>query len=544
MTWSTIAETSVMRLSPDKRKGMRTEFDYVVVGAGSAGCVLANRLSEDPTTTVALLESGGSDRKFEIKMPLGYPKLFKTEYDWNFTTGKQVGLHDRQLYWPRGRVLGGSSSLNGQIWMRGYRTDYDDWNVPGWSYDEVLPYFQRAEQRLDGSRDGTYGTTGPIYISDLRSPNPTTEAFLQACAELGWTRLEEIDGPDRDGFAPAAVTQRRGRRWSSADAYLRPALRRRNLTVLTNVSVTRVLVEGGRAVGVEYGDAHRVAVRKEIILCAGAIGSPQLLMFSGIGDPEDLNAGGIEVLHRLPGVGKNLQDHLASCVVVHCPLPVTLVAARSIHQLARFFLTRTGMLTSNLGEAMAFVRTGPDEPAPDVELLFAPAPFIDDGQTPPPGHGLTIGATVLRPESRGRIMLNGPELIIDPCYLSTETDVWRQVGALRLAMRVAATDALKSYVGKPMEPYRVADTDEELAEWIREHSQSAYHPVGTCKMGQKDCAVVDASLRVRGVQGLRVADASVMPNIIRGHTHAPTVMIAEKAADLIKMGRRPRRPQC
>ncbi len=512
------------------------EYDYVVVGAGSAGCVLANRLSEDPRTTVALLESGGSDRKLEIKMPIGFTKLFKTEYDWNFTTEKQAGLHGRQLYWPRGRVLGGSSSLNGQMWVRGHRTDYDDWNVPGWTYDEVLPYFQRAERRLGSSHGGTYGTTGPIYISDLRSPNPTTEAFLRACAELGWTRLEELNGPDHEGFAPAAVTQRRGRRWSSADAYLRPAMRRRNLTVLTNVSVKRVLVEGGRAVGVEYGDAQRVAVRKEVILCAGVIGSPQLLMLSGIGDPEDLNAGGIEVLHRLPGVGKNLQDHLASFVILHCPRPVTLVAARSIHQLTRFFLTRTGMLTSNLGEAMAFVRTRSDEPAPDVELLFLPAPFIDDGQTPPPGHGLTIASAVLRPESRGRITLNGPELIIDPCYLTSETDVRRQVAALKIAKRVAAANALKPYAGKPMEPYRVADTDDEIAELIREHSQSAYHPVGTCKMGQDEHAVVDASLRIRGIRGLRVADASVMPNIIRGHPHAPTVMIAEKAADLIKAG--------
>ncbi|MEV4097625.1 GMC family oxidoreductase [Streptosporangium saharense] len=515
------------------------EYDYVIVGAGSAGCVLANRLSADPATTVALIEAGGPADKLEVRMPAGFAKLFKTACDWNFTTVEQPGLSGRRLYWPRGRMIGGSSSMNAQMWVRGHRADYDGWDVPGWSYEEVLPYFQRAERRVGSNHGGVYGTAGPISISELRSPNRLTPVFLKACEEAGLARLDELNGPSNEGCSPTPVTQDRGRRCSSADAYLRPASRRPNLTVLTSRHVRRVLVEGGRATGVECapqdgdGDGTLVRARREVVLSAGAIGSPHLLMLSGIGAADDLLAQGIEPLLDLPQVGANLQDHLASGVILHCPEPVTLARAESVGNLLRFLVGRSGMLTSNVGEAVAFIRTSPEEPAPDIELIFAPVPFIDHGLTRPPAHGLTIASILLRPESRGRIFLQGRDVAIDPGYLTAEADLRRQVAGLRKAKELFATSALLPFAGAPMEPYRGAETEEELAHWIRERSETLYHPVGTCRMGEDADAVVDPELRVRGVAGLRVADASVMPVINRGHTHAPTVMIAEKAADLI-----------
>ncbi|WP_191894848.1 GMC family oxidoreductase [Planomonospora parontospora] len=527
------------------------EYDYVIVGAGSAGCVLANRLSADPSVSVALLEAGGSDAKLEVRMPAGFAKLFKTPCDWNFTTAGQAGLSGRELYWPRGRMLGGSSSLNAQMWVRGHRADYDGWNVPGWSYDEVLPYFRRAERRVGSNRGGVYGGDGPIHISELRSPNVTTAAFLAACEELGLTRLEELNGPSNEGYCPTPVTQNRGRRWSAADAYLRPALRRPNLTVVTGAHARRVLLEGGRATGVEYGPGPGpggsggaagpggtvVRARREVILSAGAIGSPHLLMLSGVGPAGELRAEGVEPLRDLPQVGANLQDHLASGIFLQCPRPVTLAGAESVPNLLRFLIGRSGMLTSNVGEAVAFIRTGPAEPAPDIELIFAPGPFVDHGLTPPSGHGLTIASILLQPESRGRITLSGRDVVIDPGYLTAEADVRRQVAGLRRAKELFATAALAPFTGPPMAPYWGPETDEELVRWIRERSETLYHPVGTCRMGADEESVVDPSLRVRGISALRVADASVMPVINRGHTHAPTVMIAERAAELVAADR-------
>ncbi|GGL00076.1 putative GMC-type oxidoreductase [Sphaerisporangium melleum] len=510
-------------------------YDYVIVGAGSAGCVLADRLSADPSVRVLLLEAGGADRKQEIRVPAAFAKLFKTRYDWDYTTAAQEPMAGRRLYWPRGKTLGGSSSINAQMWVRGHRADYDGWNLPGWSYEEVLPYFRRSERRIGSNRGGVYGTEGPIYISELRSPNVTTQAFLRACEELGLTRLAELNGPSNEGFAPTPVTQRRGRRWSCADAYLRPAMRRRNLTVLTAAQVHRVLLdEDGRATGVEYGDGLRVSADKEVILSAGAIGSPQVLMLSGIGDPDVLRAAGVEPRRELPGVGRNLMDHLASAIMLECPEPVTLAGAETPGHLVRYLLRRDGLLSSNVGEAVAFIRTAPEEPAPDIELIFAPTPFADHGLTPPAGHGITIGVILLQPESRGRITLDGRDVVIDPRYLTAPADVRRMVAGLRRAKEAFATTALKPYAGAPMKPYGGEETDEELARYARERAETLYHPVGTCKMGTGEDAVVDPCLRVAGVPGLRVVDASVMPMLNRGHTHAPTVMIAERAADLIR----------
>jgi choline dehydrogenase len=519
-------------------------YGYVIVGAGSAGCVLANRLSADPMCRVALLEAGGPDRAREIHIPVAFTKFFLTGYDWNFRTSKQPQLSDREVYWPAGKTLGGSSSINGQAWVRGHRVDYDGWaqSCPGWSYDEVLPYFQRAERRVGSNAGGVYGTSGPQFISELRDPNPTTSAFLAACAELGMRRPGELNEPDNTGYAPTPVTQRRGLRHSAADAYLRPARRRRNLTVLTGAHVQRILLDGARATGVEYRDTtgltQRVTASREVILSAGTVKSPQLLLLSGIGDPDQLRTVGVEPGHELVGVGANLQDHLAAGIVVHCPKPVTLAGAGSRAQLARFLLTRRGMLTSSVDEAIAFVRSNPALAAPDLELIWLPVPFLGEGLTPAPAHGLTLAVLFLQPDSRGYIRLASADPaeppFIDPGYLTAESDLRGLLAGLRIAERLCDTVALRPYVGAPMAPWPGKVDDAKLATLVREHAQTAYHPVGTCRMGSDDAAVVDCELRVRGLDGLRVVDASVMPRIIRGHTHAPTVMIAERAADLIR----------
>ncbi|MBB5085237.1 GMC family oxidoreductase [Nonomuraea endophytica] len=512
------------------------EYDYVVVGAGSAGCVLANRLSADPGVTVALVEAGGQDDKLEIRMPAGFKALFKTEYDWNYTTTKQAEMAGRELYWPRGRVIGGSSSLNAQMWVRGCAADYDQWGVPGWGFNDVLPYFKKAEHRVGSNNGGVYGTAGPLHISELRSPNVTTAAFLKACQELGMRRLGELNERVNEGYSPTPVTQDRGRRWSSADAYLRPALKRPNLTVLTGATVERVVFSGNRAVGVEHGGV-RVSARREVVLSAGAIGSPYLLLRSGVGAAEDLREAGVELVHDLPEVGRNLQDHLSSGVYVESKQPVTLVKAESLVQLVRYIVLRSGMLTTNVGEAVAFIKTSPEEPAPDIELIFAPGPFIDHGLTPPTGHGLTVGVVLLQPESRGRVSLSGREVAIDPGYLTQEADVKRLVAGLKAAKQVFTTVAMRPYAGGPMAPYWAPESDEELAQWVRERGETLYHPVGTCRMGTDAESVVDPALKVRGLEGLRVVDVSIMPTLNRGHTHAPAIMIGEKGADLILQSR-------
>ena len=517
---------------------------YVIVGAGSAGCVLANRLSADPACRVALLEAGGPDRAREIRIPVAFTKLLQTAYDWNYRTTSQRQLSGRELYWPRGKTLGGSSSINGQAWTRGHRVDYDGWaeDCPGWSYKEVLPYFRRAEHRVGSNAGGVYGTSGPQFISELRDPNPTTLAFLAACAELGMRRLGELNEPDNTGFSLTPVTQRRGLRHSAADAYLRPVRRRPNLTVVTGAHVQRILFDGTRATGVEYRDqagrTQRVTVSGEVIVSGGAVNSPQLLMLSGIGDPEQLRAVGVEPRHELVGVGANLQDHLAGPVTVHCPKPVTLFAADSRAQLVRFLLGRRGMLTSAVNEAVAFVRSEPALAAPDLELVWLPVPVLGEGLTPPSGHGVTLGVELLQPDSRGYIRLASDDPaeppIINPSLLTAESDLPRLIAGMRLAERVCDTVALSPYIGAPMAPWPGKVDDAKLATFIREHAQTAFHPVGTCRMGSDGAAVVDSELRVRGVDGLRVVDASIMPRITRGHTHAPTVMIAERAADLIR----------
>lgn len=525
-------------------------YDYIIVGAGSAGCVLAARLSQDPTVRVALIESGGPDRKPEIRIPAAFPKLFKTAYDWDFSTVKQPALGGRELYWPRGHTLGGSSSINAMMWVRGHRDDYDAWAEAAgddWSHDALVRYFRRAERWTGPTEAGTvHGTEGPLFISPPRAPSPLTSAFLDACADEGLPRLEELNAPDHSGCAMTPVNQRRGRRWSAADGYLKPVARRANLDILTGTRVSRIAFDGTRAVGVVAGDRTLLTARREVVLSAGAIGSPHLLLRSGIGDPDALRASGIDVRAASPDVGRHLQDHLSFAVTMSCPEPVTLTGADSLANVARFLLASRGPLTSNLAEAVAFVRSTPGTAAPDLELIFAPAPFIDHGLRAPTEHATTIGVVLLQPGSTGRLTLEagtegaGSGLRIDPGYLTDASDLPRLIAGVRRAESIFAAAPLAPYTSGPMGRYPGTTDDDRLAEAIRAGCETLYHPVGTCRMGADPDSVTDPRLRVRGVDGLRVVDASVMPRITRGHTHAPTVAIAEKAAELIREDARTR----
>lgn len=505
-------------------------YHYVIVGAGSAGCVLASRLTDDPAVRVLLLEAGGSDRRREVSIPAAFKNLFRTECDWAYETQVQPACAGRALYWPRGKMVGGCSSMNAMIYMRGHAADYDAWakdGNDGWSAAQLEPYVRRARERMS--------------VSALRCVNPVSRAFVEAGVELGFPRRTDFDAADPTGFGFYQVTQRRGRRYSVADGYLRPALARSNLTVKTGVHATRVLFDGTRAVGVEYaerGQRARVVAERETIVCGGAVGSPHLLLLSGIGPAQELAAHGVRVVADLPGVGRNLQDHLATGLAHVCTQPVSLANAESVTSVARYLLGRGGPLTSNVAEAGAFVMLGAGAPAPDLQLHFAPVFFVDHGFTRPDGHGFTIGPTLLTPRSRGRITLRSTDPFaapaIDPRYLSETEDVALLVEGLALGRRLAATRALAPFRGAETLPGPEVQGPAALAAYVRERSETLYHPVGTCRMGHDATAVVDRFLRVHSVQGLRVVDASIMPTITRGNTNAPTVMIAEKAADMLR----------
>lgn len=538
------------------------EADYVIVGAGSAGAALAARLSEDPAVSVLLLEAGGPDRALELHVPAAFSKLFRGAYDWNYDTVPQPGLDGRTVYWPRGKTLGGSSSLNAMMWVRGFAADYDEWaSTAGeaWSWDALLPYFRRVE-RTEGATDPTHGTDGAQSVERQRDPRPQTAAFLAAAREAGHP-VTPANLPSGQGFSQTMVSEHRGARASTADAYLRPAKRRRNLRVMTGAFVRRVTFATGtgaeseapRATGVYVdvaGVTRHVRARREVVLSGGAINTPQLLMLSGIGPSEHLAERGIDVVVDAPEVGANLQDHLVAGLAPAAH-GGTLYDAERPAELARYLARRTGMLTSNVAEAYGFVRTpeaeaaGVPEGLPDIEIIFAPVPYVGEGLVPTPAHGLTVGAILLRPRSRGTIRLASADPaakpLIDPAYLSDPdgVDAATMLAGLAECERLLDTDALRPHTtgawvqpegGERMTPAERAEVS------LRRYSHTLYHPVGTARMGTDASSVVDPELRVRGVSGLRVADASVMPTVIRGHTNAPAIVIGEVAADLLRRG--------
>ncbi|RZA31727.1 MAG: choline dehydrogenase [Lysobacteraceae bacterium] len=522
-------------------------YDYIIIGAGSAGCVLANRLSEDPAIKVLLLEAGPSDWHPFIHMPAGLAKLVGQKgVNWNYDTAPEPHLDGRRLWWPRGKVLGGSSSINAMCYIRGVAADYDDWaasGAHGWDWNSALPYFKRSERNSRGA-DALHGGDGPLYVSDLRYTNPLSSVFIEAGQQAGFEHNDDFNGASQSGVGLYQVTQKDGARCSSAVAYLQPVKSRQNLDVVTGALVRHIVLENGRAVGVDYarrGQETQVRAEREVLLSGGAINSPQLLMLSGIGPADHLEAHGIPVAMDSPYVGRNLQDHLDVCTLQHSTQRVTYDRLSDLSIAWRYYLQgHTGPGSSNIAEAGGFLRSplAPDQRA-DIQLHFVPAMLDDHGRNRLKGDGYTLHACFLRPRSRGRISLNSADpradARIEGNYLSDEEgfDLKMMVECAKLSRELFAQKAFDAYRGAPLQPARSDLSDRELVAFIRAKAETVYHPVGSCRMGSDETAVVDSQLRVNGIEGLRVVDASVMPTLIGGNTNAPTMMIAERAADLI-----------
>jgi choline dehydrogenase-like flavoprotein len=514
--------------------------DYVIVGAGTAGCVLAARLSEDPDVTVLLLEAGGPDTAPELHIPAMFPVVFKSSLDWDLLGEPEPGLGGRRLYLPRGRVIGGSGSINAMIYLRGHRADFDGWaeaGCTGWSYDEVLPYFKRSEDNERGENE-FHGVGGPLSVSDSRSMSRFTDLMLEAAVQAGHEHIEDLNVDRPEGVSRFQLTQRNGLRCSTADAFLHPAEGRPNLEVTSGVFVERLVFEGDRAVGVELvrgGVREKVRAEREVIVSSGAYQSPVLLMLSGIGPAEELEPFGIAVRQELP-VGRNLQDHCMVNVNYLTDEP-GLFGIFTPENFALLESEGRGPLTSNYPEAGGFFRTREGLPAHDVEFHFAAAPFFDEGLTPPPDNGYAFGPVIVKPTSRGKVVLRTPMADSKPrvlCnFLTTEEDRASVLAGVRIALEIAAQPALRAIEREALSA-PASDSEEDIFDWVERASQTVYHPTSTCAMG----AVVDPELRVYGVEGLRVVDASVMPTITRANTNAATIMIAEKAADLI-LGKAP-----
>jgi choline dehydrogenase len=533
-------------------------YDYVIVGAGSAGCVLAARLSENPSTSVLLLEAGPPDDADEIHIPAALNLLFQSTYDWDYRTVPQERAAGRAIYWPRGRMLGGSSSMNAMIYIRGARYDYNAWRdeygCSGWGYTDLLPYFRRAEDNTRGA-SLYHGAGGPLSVSDLKYKSALTRAFVAATRECGVPQNDDFNGPQQDGSGFYQVTQRDGRRWSAADAYLRPAMSRPNLEVVTDARVTQIMVEAGRAAGVRYllrGVEETARTEAEVILAAGAIGSPQLLMLSGIGPADHLRDLGIIVRADSPGVGANLSDHPVVTAMWHTPRTAGLWEESTPANLARWRLRHSGPLTSNVAEAGGFSRTRPSLAAPDLQWHALATPYEREGLGDPKTRAFSLLITLVDVSSRGQVWLRSADPrhkpAIDPAYLSDGTDIEPLVEGVRMAREFAGAGPLGKACKDELAPGPDVRTDAQVREFIRRDLGTLFHPVGTCAMGgdsrlaaSKLTSVVDPELRVRGVERLRVVDASVMPVVPRGNTNAPTIAIAERAADLI-IGRAPLEP--
>lgn len=528
------------------------EFDYIIVGAGSAGCVLANRLSENPNTSVLLVEAGGPDKKLEIGIPGGYAKLHRSEVDWGFSTEPQPFANNRRIYLPRGKVLGGSSSTNAMAYVRDNKADFDEWaslGNPGWSYEEVLPFFKKSEHNEDLIK-AFHGQNGPLNVGFAKSfQTPFASAFVAGCQEVGIPRNEDYNGERQEGSGFFQFTIKEGKRHSTAAAFLKPAILHSNLQVFTQTRVSQVLIEKDRAIGVELaranGSLEKVFSKKEVILCAGAFQSPQLLMLSGIGEPEELKSAGIEVKLALPGVGKNLQDHLffpvSALAKVNEGFNHHLSALNQVKDLIGYLLTHWGVLTCSPLEAVAFYHSQ-GKSGVDFQLHFAPIHVGDcyetdmyDLNTYPKTDGFTILPSLLKPESVGYVGLCSSDYrdspVIQPNFLSAEVDLLRLVEGAKKALEILKSDAFGPYRKRILSPRE--ESDDALAEYIRKSVETIYPPTGTCKMGNDADAVVNASLEVNGIGGLRVADASIMPAIVAGNTNAAVIMIGEKAADLI-----------
>jgi choline dehydrogenase len=523
------------------------EYDYIIVGAGSAGCVLASRLTEDPDHRVLVLEAGPADRGWKIHMPAALAEPLKDrKVNWWYETEPQVNMDGRRIYWPRGRVLGGSSSINGMAYVRGHALDYERWDregATGWGYARVLPYFRRAQTHEDGA-DAYRGGEGPLKVRTGDTPNPLYEAWLEAGRQAGYPISADMNGFQQEGLAPMQQTGHRGRRCSAAAAYLRPAMARPGLTVATEAMTLRVLFEGLRAVGVEYRRHGRTAVARaarEVIVASGAINGPQLLMLSGVGPADHLRALGVTIVHDLPGVGANLQDHLECYVQYACTRPVTLYPLlkeprRTLVGL-EWLLFNTGPGATSHFESGGFIRSRAGVEHPDLQYHFFPMAITYYGTAPASGHGFQAHIGPMRSRSRGHIRLRSTDPsehpVIEPRYMSMPAD-WEEFRAgIRLTREIFAQPAFDPYRGEELAPGKDARSDAELDAFVRAHAESAYHPCGTCKMGTDAMAVVDPECRVRGLEGLRVVDASIMPSIPSGNLNAPTIMLAEKASDMI-----------
>ncbi len=527
---------------------MPEEFDYVIVGAGSAGCAIANRLSEDPAVSVCLIEAGGTHKHWSVWVPGALLwNMVTKKRNWAFETVPQKGLNNRKGYQPRGKMLGGSSALNAMIYIRGHAEDYNEWarlGNEGWSYEDVLPYFRKSENREAGGNE-FHGAGGELNVAPVTTPGSINDRFLAACDALQIPRNSDFNGANQEGAGLYEVTHRNGERWSTARAFLDPAIDRQNLTVVTRALTEKVLIENGRAVGARYRtgkSVHEVRAKREVILSAGAFGSPQILLLSGVGPRHKLEPHGIAQVHDLPGVGENLQDHPDYVLSYDSDLKDNIGlsiggAVRMFGEFFRYRRERKGMLASNFAESGGFIYVDRSEPSPDIQLVFVRAVVDDHGRKMHWGHGYSLHITVIRPKSRGRLWLNSADPAappaIDPAFLEDESDMEKLLQGTKVAQQIMRSSAFADVRGKP---YYAAESDDDavLREDIRNRADTQYHPVGTCKMGRDEMAVVDARLRVRGIAGLRVADASIMPNVVSGNTNAPSIMIGEKCADMIK----------
>lgn len=518
-------------------------YDYVVVGAGSAGAVIAARLSEDPGISVLLLEAGGEADVDEVSIPAAFSTMFKTKWDWNYSTSEQKQLHGRRAYWPRMKALGGCSSMNAMIYIRGNRADYDSWRdqygAKGWGYDDVLPYFRKSEGNTRLA-EPFHGRTGPLHVEDRVYNHELSHAFVDSAVSAGLKPTDDFNGASQDGAGLYQVTCKKGRRWSTNDAFLAPARTRPNLTVTTGAFATRIDMAGERATGVRFrqgGREHAVSVDREVILCGGAINSPHLLMLSGIGPAAQLREHGIEVIHDLAGVGANLQDHPAVPLVWETQGTTDLAQLNNLRNFARWKARGSGPLASNVAESGAFFASRDRLPAPDLQIHAAASGFYDNGFHEPTRRMFTAGPTVVSVASRGSLRLRSadptwqPE--IDAAYFDDQADLDAMLVGLRRTWEICTQGPLAGYLTRPWN-LPESPTDDDFVEHARRWGQTLYHPTSTCAMGTGGDAVVDPDLQVRGLSGLRVADASVMPGVTRGNTNAPTIMIGEKAADLIK----------